>query len=177
MRSHVLPCSSHRSMPPPYPCTMDLSIVVPLLNERESLPVLAERLHDVIGTMGVDHEIIFVDDGSNDGSWEVITALAAADDRVKGIRFGHNYGKSPALNEGFRAAQGRVVITMDADLQDDPDEVPELFRMITEDGWDDHTLYRRNAPSGTTAMEVVAVPYATWDNREPGEMRVWFRTA
>ena len=110
---------------------MDLSIVVPLFNEHESLPILVERLHGVIGSMGRSYEVILVDDGSNDGSWKVIQSLTAADQRVKGIRFGRNYGKSPALNEGFRAAQGGVVITMDADLQDDPDEIPELYRMIT----------------------------------------------
>lgn len=115
---------------------MDLSIVVPLLNEHESLPILAEHLHRTMGTMGVHYEIIFVDDGSNDGSWETIQQLSTADQRVKGIRFGRNYGKSPALNEGFRAAKGKVVITMDADLQDDPDEVPELYRMIVHEGWD-----------------------------------------
>ena len=86
--------------------------------------------------MGLQYEVIFVDDGSRDGSWQVIQGLAAADPRVKGIRFGHNYGKSPALNEGFRAASGNVVLTMDADLQDDPDEIPELYRMIIEDDFD-----------------------------------------
>ena len=115
---------------------MDVSIVVPLLNEHESLPILAERLHRVLGAMAVRYEVIFVDDGSTDGSWPVIERLARADERVKGIRFGRNYGKSPALNEGFRAAQGKVVITMDADLQDDPDELPELYRMIARDGLD-----------------------------------------
>lgn len=115
---------------------MDLSIVVPLLNERESLPHLVEWLHRVCKAMAVDYEVLLIDDGSKDGSWEVITELAKEDKRVKGIRFGRNYGKSPALNEGFRAAQGNVVITMDADLQDDPDEIPELYRMITVDGYD-----------------------------------------
>lgn len=115
---------------------MDLSIVIPLLNERESLPILVERLHGVIGAMDRSYEILLVDDGSNDGSWAEIQRLAVANARVKGIRFGRNYGKSPALNEGFRAAQGAVVITMDADLQDDPDEIPELFRMIQEEGFD-----------------------------------------
>lgn len=115
---------------------MDLSVVVPLLNERESLPVLIERLHQVLRGMGVSYELILVDDGSNDGSWSEITKAAAADSRVKGIRFGRNFGKSPALNEGFIAAQGDVVITMDADLQDDPDELPELRRMIIEEGFD-----------------------------------------
>lgn len=115
---------------------MDISIVVPLVNERESLPHLVEWLHRVLVTMGVQYEIILVDDGSSDGSWEEIQRLGGENGRVKGIRFGRNYGKSPALNEGFIAAQGEVVITMDADLQDDPDEVPELYRMIIKDGYD-----------------------------------------
>ena len=115
---------------------MDLSIVVPLVNEHESLPPLVGQLHAVLGSMGVGYEILLIDDGSIDRSWEAIQGLRAADARVKGIRFGRNYGKSPALNEGFLAAQGEVVITMDADLQDDPDEVPELYRMIREDGFD-----------------------------------------
>lgn len=115
---------------------MDLSIVIPLLNERESLPELVGRLHTVIQGMGRSYEILLVDDGSRDGSWEEIERLHRADGRVKGIRLGRNYGKSPALNEGFQAAQGAVVITMDADLQDDPAEVPELYRMIVEDGFD-----------------------------------------
>lgn len=115
---------------------MDLTVVVPLLNERESLPILVERLHQVLRGMGVSYEIILVDDGSNDGSWVEVQRAAAADGRVKGIRFGRNYGKSPALNEGFIAAQGEVVITMDADLQDDPDELPELRRMVIEEGFD-----------------------------------------
>jgi glycosyltransferase involved in cell wall biosynthesis len=115
---------------------MDLSIVIPLLNEQGSLPILLQRLHAVLEGIGVHYELILVDDGSTDGSWDVICAAAASDPRVKGIRFGRNYGKSPALNEGFRAAKGEVVITMDADLQDDPDEVPELYRMIRADGFD-----------------------------------------
>ncbi|MBK8340004.1 MAG: glycosyltransferase family 2 protein [Flavobacteriales bacterium] len=115
---------------------MDLSIVVPLLNESGSLPHLAAKLHAVLGAMGVRYEVILVDDGSHDGSWEAIREEANADGRVKGIRLGRNYGKSPALNEGFKAAQGKVVITMDADLQDDPDEIPELYRMIIQDGFD-----------------------------------------
>ena len=115
---------------------MDLSIVVPLLNEHESLPILAQRLHAVIGAMGLKYEVLFIDDGSTDASWSVVRKLADDDSRVKGIRFGRNYGKSPALNEGFREAQGDVVITMDADLQDDPAEIPELYRMIREEGFD-----------------------------------------
>lgn len=115
---------------------MDISVVIPLLNERESLPELVARLHAVIGGMGKTYEILLIDDGSRDGSWREIRRLHRADPRVKGIKLGRNYGKSPALNEGFQAAEGRVVITMDADLQDDPAEIPELYRMITEDGYD-----------------------------------------
>lgn len=115
---------------------MDLSVVIPLLNERESLAPLVERLHAVIGAMGRTYEVILVDDGSTDGSWEEIQRLARADGRVKGIRFGRNYGKSPALNEGFRATQGQVVVTMDADLQDDPEELPALYAMIADEGYD-----------------------------------------
>lgn len=110
--------------------------MVPLLNERESLPILVGRLHAVLQGMKAEYEVILIDDGSTDGSWAEIAKAAAADSRVKGIRFGRNFGKSPALNEGFKAAQGEVVITMDADLQDDPDELPELCRMIREDGFD-----------------------------------------
>ncbi|MFT3885195.1 MAG: glycosyltransferase family 2 protein [Flavobacteriales bacterium] len=115
---------------------MDLSVVIPLLNERESLPELTARLHQVIGGMGLSYEVLLVDDGSRDGSWEEVERLHAQDGRVKGIRLGRNYGKSPALNEGFLASSGEVVITMDADLQDDPAELPELYRMITRDGFD-----------------------------------------
>jgi len=115
---------------------MDISVVIPLVNERDSLAPLVEWLHRVIRGMGKDYEVILVDDGSTDGSWEEIQRLSQQDGRVKGIRFSRNYGKSPALNEGFRAAQGQVVITMDADLQDDPDEIPELYRMITVDDFD-----------------------------------------
>lgn len=115
---------------------MDLSIVIPLINERESLPELTARLHAVIGAMGLEYEVLLVDDGSNDGSWTEVERLHRENARVKGIRMGRNYGKSPALNEGFQAVTGRVVITMDADLQDDPEEVPGLYRMITQDGYD-----------------------------------------
>ncbi|MBK8226659.1 MAG: glycosyltransferase family 2 protein [Flavobacteriales bacterium] len=115
---------------------MDVSVVVPLLNERESLPILIDRLHRVLASMSMAYEVILIDDGSTDGSWAEIQKAAKADARVKGIRFGRNFGKSPALNEGFIAAQGEVVITMDADLQDDPDELPELIRMVREEGYD-----------------------------------------
>ncbi|MBK8612255.1 MAG: glycosyltransferase family 2 protein [Flavobacteriales bacterium] len=115
---------------------MDISVVIPLFEERESLAELTSGIHKVISGMGLRYEAILVDDGSGDGSWEEIQRLSAKNSAIKGIRMGRNYGKSPALNEGFAVAQGRVVITMDADLQDDPDEIPELYRMITEDGLD-----------------------------------------
>ena len=115
---------------------MDLSVVIPLYNERESLPELVDRVHRVATDMGLDYEVVLVDDGSNDGSWDEIVRLRTANARVKGIRFGRNYGKSPALNAGFEAASGAVVITMDADLQDDPDEIPGLYRMVREEGYD-----------------------------------------
>jgi len=127
---------------------MDISIIVPSYNEAESLPHLAEwidrvmkeRVADFGGTVsperGISYEVVIVDDGSNDGTWQVAEQLHAANPAYRGIKFRRNYGKSAALNTGFAAAQGDVVITMDADLQDSPDEVPELYRMIKEDGYD-----------------------------------------
>lgn len=115
---------------------MDISIVVPLFNEDESLPHLAEWIDRVMNEHGFSYEVIMVDDGSKDNSWQVIEGLRAKNDCYKGIKFRRNYGKSAALNVGFGQAQGDVVITMDADLQDSPDEVPELYRMIKEDGYD-----------------------------------------
>ena len=114
----------------------DLSVIVPLFNEEESLPELTEWIGRVVAAQGWSHEIILVDDGSTDGSWKVIESLRAKDPSIHGIRFRRNYGKSAALYCGFKEAAGRVVITMDADLQDSPDEMPELFRMITEEGYD-----------------------------------------
>lgn len=115
---------------------MDISVVIPLYNEEESLPELAQWIHRVMEENGFSYEIIFVNDGSTDRSMQVIRRLAEESPAVHVISFSRNYGKSPALNEGFRRAQGDVVITMDADLQDSPDEIPELYRMITEDGYD-----------------------------------------
>ena len=116
---------------------MDISVVIPLYNEAESLPSLYQWLVRVMNENGYTYEILFVDDGSTDASWEVIENLhSQSPDSVHGIRFRRNYGKSAALYSGFQKALGDVVITMDADLQDSPDEIPELFRMITEDGFD-----------------------------------------
>ena len=115
---------------------MDLSIVIPLKDEEESLPELAAWIKKVCEENGYSYEVIMIDDGSQDQSWKVIESLSQANPAVKGIKFQRNYGKSAALNEGFKAAQGNVVITMDADLQDSPDEIPELRKMILEDGFD-----------------------------------------
>ena len=116
--------------------TMDISVVVPLYNEAESLPELAAWIERVMTEHGYSYEVLFVNDGSTDGSWKVIEQLHAANACMKGVNFRRNYGKSPALNTGFARAQGDVVITMDADLQDSPDEIPELYRMIKEEGYD-----------------------------------------
>src|ERR1700722_7132695 len=111
---------------------MDISVVIPLFNEEESLPELAEWINAVMQKNGFSFETIFVDDGSSDSSWDVITALSDKYNWVKGIRFRRNYGKSAALNEGFKATQGDVVMTMDADIQDGLDEIHELYRPIRE---------------------------------------------
>ena len=115
---------------------MNISVIVPLLNEAESLPELTEWIERVMTEHNFTYEIIMVDDGSTDESWSVIQALHAKNPAVKGIKFRRNYGKSAALNTAFEACEGDVVITMDADLQDSPDEIPELFRMITEEDYD-----------------------------------------
>jgi glycosyltransferase involved in cell wall biosynthesis len=115
---------------------MDLSIVIPLFNEDESLPHLMEWIERVMIANNYSYEVIMVDDGSTDNSWEVIEGLRKKNDAVKGIKFQRNYGKSAALNEAFKAAQGDVIITMDADMQDSPDEIPELRRMILEENFD-----------------------------------------
>jgi len=115
---------------------MNLSLVIPLYNEQESLPELHAWIQRVVTQHHYSYEIIFVDDGSRDQSWSIVQQLRAIDSNVKGIRFSRNYGKSPALHVGFEMAQGDVVITMDADLQDSPDEIPGLYKMIIEEGYD-----------------------------------------
>ena len=115
---------------------IDISVVVPLYNEEESLAELHEWIVRVMGENGFSYEIVFVDDGSSDGSWKAVCRLKVRDPHVRGIRFRRNYGKSAALYCGFEAARGEVVITMDADLQDSPDEIPELYRMVAEQGYD-----------------------------------------
>src|ERR1700693_4395938 len=114
---------------------MDVSIVIPVFNEDESLPELCAWIQRVVKENKLSYEIIFVDDGSTDNSWLIVEELHTKDANVKGIKFQRNYGKSAALNEGFKASQGDVVITMDADMQDSPDEIPELRRMVLENGF------------------------------------------
>ena len=115
---------------------MDLSIVIPLFNEDESLPELAAWIEKIVSANGFSYEVIMIDDGSTDNSWKVIEQLREGNSNIKGIKFQRNYGKSAALNEGFKAANGDVVITMDADMQDSPEEIPGLRKMISEDGFD-----------------------------------------
>ncbi len=115
---------------------LDLTIIIPFLNENESLPELISWIHRTIDGKGWKYEILMVDDGSKDGSWDTVQRLAKTDPTIHGIRFRRNYGKSAALYHGFKAANGKVVVTMDADLQDSPEEIPEMFRMVTEEDWD-----------------------------------------
>ncbi|MDR2027208.1 MAG: glycosyltransferase family 2 protein [Prevotellaceae bacterium] len=148
---------------------MDISIVIPLYNEEESIPHLVEWIERVVSEHGYSCEIIMVNDGSSDSSWEVIENLAEKNKNIRGISFRRNYGKSAALHCGFQAAQGDVVITMDADLQDSPDEIPELYKMIREENYDlvsgwkkkryDNTL-TKNIPSkiyNATARKISGV--------------------
>ena len=115
---------------------MDLSVIIPAFNECESLPELSAWIARVMQEHGFSYEVWFIDDGSTDGTWGAVQTLAAADPNVHGLRFRRNYGKSAALYCGFERAQGDVVVTMDADLQDSPDEIPEMYRMVKEDGYD-----------------------------------------
>ncbi|MBC6989209.1 glycosyltransferase family 2 protein [Hymenobacter sp. BT491] len=120
----------------PHHFPVELSIVIPLLNEAESLPELTRWINRVLSQHGLTYEVILVDDGSTDSSWSIIEELSDIDTHLRGIRFNRNYGKSAALNVGFKAAEGRVVCTMDADLQDSPEELPELYHMIVQGSYD-----------------------------------------
>ena len=128
--------TDHNSLAPIATECPDISVVIPLLNEAESLPELYKRIVAHTAEVGLSYEIIFVDDGSSDGSWQVIEQLAAKDEAVHAIKFRRNYGKSPALQCGFAKAQGRVVFTMDADLQDAPEEIEGMYNMIVHEGYD-----------------------------------------
>lgn len=134
---------------------MNISVIVPLYNEEESLPELYAWIDRVMKSKGFSYEVIFVNDGSTDRSWDVIRELSEKSENVKGIKFRRNYGKSPALYCGFAAAQGDVVITMDADLQDSPNEIPELYRMIMEDGYDLVSGYKQNRKKGDPLSKTI----------------------
>ena len=133
---------------------MDLSIVVPLFNEEESLPELCDWIKRICEENGWSYEIALIDDGSVDASWNVIQKLRSENENIKGVRFQRNYGKSAALNEGFKAVQGNVVITMDADLQDSPNEIPELYKMITEDGYDMVSGWKKKRHDSTLTKNI-----------------------
>ncbi|MBO9561988.1 MAG: glycosyltransferase family 2 protein [Niastella sp.] len=143
---------------------MDLSIVVPLLNEAESLPELCAWIDRVVKEQNLSYEVILIDDGSTDESWDVIESLRTSNPNVKGIRFQRNYGKSAALNEGFKAALGDVVITMDADLQDSPDEIPELRRLIVEDGYDMISGWKKKRYDNTLTKNIPS-RFFNWSTR------------
>lgn len=134
---------------------MNISVIVPLYNEDESLPELYAWIDRVMKANNFSYEVIFVNDGSTDRSWDVIRELSEKSENVKGIKFRRNYGKSPALYCGFAAAQGDVVITMDADLQDSPDEIPELYRMIVEEGYDLVSGYKQNRKKGDPLSKTI----------------------
>jgi glycosyltransferase involved in cell wall biosynthesis len=134
---------------------MDISVVIPLYNEDESLPELYAWIERVMKEHNFSFEVIFVNDGSTDRSWDVITELSEKSANVKGIKFRRNYGKSPALYCGFKEAEGDVVITMDADLQDSPDEIPELYKMIKEDGYDLVSGYKQNRSQGDPLSKTI----------------------
>lgn len=134
---------------------MDISVVIPLYNEEESIPELYAWIERVMNDNNFSYEVIFVNDGSTDHSWDIIQQLAEKDSHVHGIKFRRNYGKSPALYCGFEKVQGDVVITMDADLQDSPDEIPELYRMIKEDGYDLVSGYKQNRKQGDPLSKTI----------------------
>jgi glycosyltransferase involved in cell wall biosynthesis len=149
---------------------MDLTIVVPLFNEEESLPELAEWIDRVCQKAKLSYEVIFVDDGSSDNSWKVVENLTKANSCRKGIKFRRNYGKSAALNKGFEASSGDVVITMDADLQDSPDEIPELFKMIHDQGFDLVSGWKkkRHDPLGKTFPS----KFFNWTTRRISKIKI-----
>jgi glycosyltransferase involved in cell wall biosynthesis len=149
---------------------MDISLVIPLLNEEESLQELADWISRVMNDHRLSYEIIFVDDGSRDRSWKVVEELAVENPSVKGIKFRRNYGKAAALNIGFGAAEGEVVITMDADLQDSPDEIPELYRMIREGGYDLVSGWKRKRYDPVT--KTIPTKFYNWTTRRMSGLRL-----
>jgi len=150
---------------------MDISVVIPFLDEAESLPELTEWIRRVANENHLSYEIIMVDDGSSDNSWQVLQGLRAKDSNIKGIKFQRNYGKSAALNEGFRAAQGEIVITMDADLQDSPDEIPELRRMILEEGYDLVSGWKKKRYDNTVTKNIPS-SFFNWVTRRTSKIKL-----
>lgn len=150
---------------------MDVSIVVPLLNEEESLPELCAWIERVVTASNFTYEIIMIDDGSDDNSWEIIEQLRAKNANIKGIRFQRNYGKSAALNEGFKAAQGDVIITMDADMQDSPDEIPDLHRMIVKDGFDMVSGWKKKRYDNTLTKNIPS-KFFNWATRRMSKIQL-----
>lgn len=147
---------------------MDISLVIPLLDEAESLPELTAWIEKVMKENNLSYEVVFVDDGSTDNSWEVICQLRSKNPHIKGIKFQRNYGKSAGLNEGFRSAQGEVVITMDADMQDSPDEIPELRRMIVQDGYDLVSGWKKKRYDNTLMKNIPSKFYNAVTRRSSG---------
>lgn len=147
---------------------MDISVVVPLYNEEESLVPLYEWISRVMAANGFSYEVIFVNDGSTDGSWRIVRELQQRDARVHGIRFRRNYGKSPALFCGFARAEGDVVVTLDADLQDSPDEIPELYRMVKEDGYDLVSGWKKKRHDNTLTKNIPSKIYNATARRVTG---------
>ena len=148
--------------------TKDISFVVPLLNEEESLPELVSRIRAVATGQGWSYEIVMVDDGSTDGSWKVISSLAGEDGNIHGIRFRRNYGKAAALHCGFDAACGKVVATLDADLQDAPEEIPAMYRMIVEEGYDVVSGWKKHRKDNTFTKNLPSKLYNATARRVTG---------
>lgn len=147
---------------------MDISVIVPSFNERESLPELTAWIARVMGAHNYSYEVIIVDDGSTDGSWDTIKGLSEADPAIHGIRFRRNYGKSAALYCGFEKAKGDVVFTMDADLQDSPDEIPEMYRMVREDGYDLVSGWKQHRKDNTLTKNLPSKLYNATARRITG---------
>ena len=147
---------------------MNISVVIPLYNEEESLPELHSWIERVMDENGFSYEIIFVDDGSTDNSWEVITQLKEQSNHIRAIKFQRNYGKSPALQCAFQKVKGHVVITMDADLQDSPDEIPELYRMVREENYDLVSGWKKKRYDGTLSKNIPSKIYNSTARRVTG---------
>ena len=147
---------------------MQISVVIPLYNEAESLPELMAWIHRVMEANSYSYEVIMIDDGSDDGSWDVITSLRNQYPQLKGIKFQRNYGKSAALNEGFKAAQGAMVMTMDADLQDSPDEIPEFYTMIMDQGYHLVSGWKKKRFDNTFTKNIPSKLYNTVASKSSG---------